>query len=355
MKFSLLFEMQMAEATAAFEQRVFHDAVAQAELADRLGYHCVWTVEHHGLRQYSHSSAPEVFLAFVAARTRRIRVGHGVTLLPFAYNHPIRVAERIAALDILSEGRVNFGSGKSSSQVEQRAFQVDPSLLGEQWEEALRMIVQIWRTPEFQYQSSAFSIPATTIVPKPVQQPHPPLFAACTSPGSAERAAHLGLGALCFSQGTFAALEQQVQAYRDVATRAVPIGVTATQHFACAPAALVLPDDRQACRYGFRGARFFGSALEHYYKAWQPGAALTAPVDFLPEEMLTGAMALRDRDDSSYKVICGDPAFARDYIRRFQALGVDELILVMQMGTVPSELVLESIKTFGEQVLPHFC
>jgi alkanesulfonate monooxygenase SsuD/methylene tetrahydromethanopterin reductase-like flavin-dependent oxidoreductase (luciferase family) len=353
-KFSLLFEMQMADTAAAVEQRVFHDAVAQAELADRLGYHCVWAVEHHGLQQYSHSSAPEVFLAFVAARTQRIRIGHGVTLLPFAYNHPIRVAERIAALDILSGGRVNFGTGKSSSQVEQRAFQVDPTTLSAQWEEALRMVVQIWRTAEFQYDSSSFSIPATTIVPKPMQQPHPPLFAACTSPGSAERAAHLGLGALCFSQGTFPELERQVRAYRDAAARAQPIGLAATQHFACAPATLVLADDREACRYGFRGARFFGSALEHYYKTWQPGTQLAAATDFMPEEMLKAAMAMRERDEGSYKVICGDPAFARDHVRRFQALGVDELILVMQMGTVPGELVLESIKTFGEQVLPHF-
>lgn len=354
MKFSLLFEMQIADATAEAERQVFHDAVAQAELADRLGYHCVWTVEHHGLQQYSHSSAPEVFLPFVAARTKRIRIGHGVALLPFAYNHPIRVAERVAALDILSEGRVNFGAGKSSSQVEQRAFQVDPTTLTAQWEEALRMIVQIWRSAEFSYQSPSFSIPPTSIVPKPVQQPHPPLFAACTSSGSAERAAQLGLGSLSFSQGTFAELGQQVRAYQAAADQAKPIGTLATRHFACAPAALVLPDDREACRWGFRGARFFGAALEHYYKTWQPGAKLQVPDDFLSEDMLRGAMALRERDDGSYKVICGDPVFARECIKRFQALGVDELILVMQMGTVPSELVLQSVKTFGEQVLPHF-
>jgi alkanesulfonate monooxygenase SsuD/methylene tetrahydromethanopterin reductase-like flavin-dependent oxidoreductase (luciferase family) len=353
-KFSLLFEMQIAEASPAAEQQVFHDAVAQAELADRLGYHCAWAVEHHGLQRYSHSSAPEVFLSFVAARTRRIRIGHGVTLLPFAYNHPIRVAERIAALDILSQGRVNFGTGKSSSQVEQRAFQVDATTLTAQWEEALRMVVQMWRTGEFQYQRGAFSIPATPILPKPVQEPHPPLFTACTSPGSAQRAGHLGLGALCFSQGTFEEIGQQVSAYRDAAAAAEPIGVEATRHFACAPAALVLPDDREACRYGFRGARFFGTALDHYYKTWQPGAILTASTEFLPEEMLKAAMALRNRDDGSYKMICGAPSFAREQVQRFVALGVDELILVMQMGTVPSELVLESIKTFGEQVLPHF-
>ncbi|HEX9103729.1 MAG TPA: LLM class flavin-dependent oxidoreductase, partial [Polyangia bacterium] len=101
MKFSIFFEMQISEPTRAKEAQTFRDCLAQAELADKLGYHCVWEVEHHGLYEYSHSSAPEVFLSFVAARTEKIRIGHGVTLLPHRYNHPIRIAERIATLDIL--------------------------------------------------------------------------------------------------------------------------------------------------------------------------------------------------------------------------------------------------------------
>src|SRR5919109_650961 len=131
MKFSLFYEMQISEPTRETEPRLFRECVEQAVLADKLGYHCVWAVEHHGLLEYSHSSAPEIFLSFVAARTERIRVGHGVTLLPFRYNHPIRIAERIATLDILSEGRVNWGSGKSASLVEKEAFQNDVSTLHE--------------------------------------------------------------------------------------------------------------------------------------------------------------------------------------------------------------------------------
>jgi alkanesulfonate monooxygenase SsuD/methylene tetrahydromethanopterin reductase-like flavin-dependent oxidoreductase (luciferase family) len=121
MKFSLFYEMQMSQPTRDKEAECFRNCLEQAELADRAGYDCIWAVEHHGLLEYSHSSAPEIFLSFVAARTTRIRVGHGVTLAPFRYNHPLRIAERIAALDILSGGRVNWGSGKSSSKVEQLA------------------------------------------------------------------------------------------------------------------------------------------------------------------------------------------------------------------------------------------
>src|SRR5437867_3758778 len=121
MKFSVFYEMQLSGPTRAAEAQLFRDCLEQVQLADELGYHCVWEVEHHGLFEYSHSSAPEVFLSFAAARTKRIRLGHGVTLLPGRYNHPLRIAERIATLDILSGGRVSSGSGKSSSLLEQRA------------------------------------------------------------------------------------------------------------------------------------------------------------------------------------------------------------------------------------------
>ena len=187
MKFSLFFEMQISEPTRAKEAQMFHDCLEQAVLADELGYHCVWEVEHHGLYEYSHSSAPEIFLSFVAARTERIRIGHGVTLLPYRYNHPIRIAERIATLDILSGGRVNWGSGKSSSLVEQQAFENDIPTLHDQWLEAVEMIPRMWTADVFSHKGRFFDIPPTQIIPKPVQQPHPPMFAACSKPESRGR------------------------------------------------------------------------------------------------------------------------------------------------------------------------
>ena len=132
MNFSLFFEMQISEPTPVSERRVFHDCVEQAVLAEQLGFDGIWQVEHHGLYEYSHSSAPEVFLGYLAAKTNRVRLGHGVTLTPHRYNHPIRIAERIATLDILSEGRVNWGSGKSASAVEKQAFENDEGQLHDQ-------------------------------------------------------------------------------------------------------------------------------------------------------------------------------------------------------------------------------
>src|SRR4051812_36712732 len=172
MKFSLFLEVQVDSPTPERERRAFHEAVEQAGPPGQLGYHGVWAVEHHGLLEYSHCSAPEVLLAFVAARTTTLALGHGVTLTPYRYNHPIRVAERVAVLDILSEGRVRWGSGKSSSRTEQGSFEIDPAELDSQWREALEMIPRMWRSDVFEWSGTHFEIPPTAVIPKPVQQPH---------------------------------------------------------------------------------------------------------------------------------------------------------------------------------------
>ena len=355
MKFSIFFEMQISEPTRASEAQTFRDCVDQAVLADELGYHCAWEVEHHGLYEYSHSSAPEIFLAFVAAKTKRIRLGHGITLLPHRYNHPIRIAERIATLDILSGGRVNWGSGKSSSLVEQHAFENDLKTLHEQWLEALEMIPRMWSADIFSHDGKFFHVPPTQIIPKPVQQPHPPMFAACTKPESAIACGKLGLGALNFAIGSDEYLTQKVTEYKKAAATATPIGRQKTDHFACTPATLVLDDDREACRYGLRGARFFAESMARYYlSGTRPTGKLDVPRGFFPDGDLADAMAARNAPGSQAAAIVGDPISARETVSRFADIGVDELILVMQMGTVPHELIMKSLRTFAEQVIPHF-
>ena len=192
MKFSLLVEAQLAEPSPVSEAQLFHDIVAQAQLADELGYHAIWAVEHHGLYEYSHCSAPEVLLSYIAARTRRIRLGQAVSLTPGRYNHPIRVAERVATLDILSEGRVNWGSGKSASRTEQEVFEIDRETLDSQWREALEMIPRMWRSDSFEYSGRHYNIPPTTVIPKPVQKPHPPVMVGGDGPRTLERVVEYG-------------------------------------------------------------------------------------------------------------------------------------------------------------------
>lgn len=355
MKFSLLYEMQISEPDREREHQTFRDAVEQVVLADSLGFHAVWEVEHHGLYEYSHSSAPEIFLAFVAAKTKQIRIGHGVTLTPSRYNHPIRIAERIATLDILSGGRVNWGSGKSAAQTEQNAFECDPMKLHAQWAEALKMIPRMWQDEIFSFKGEFYHVPPTRIIPKPVQQPHPPMYAACTKPDSAAAVGALGLGALNFAVGNDEYLTQKIAEYRKAVASANPQGYVKTDHFACAPPSIVLPDDREACRHGFRGARFFLESLSHYYlRGAPPTGKLDVQRGFMTDSELERAMAQRTSPTGQMNVVIGGPEQAIAQVERFRRAGVDELILVMQMGTVPHEIVMESIRTVGQKVIPHF-
>src|SRR5213592_2923457 len=137
MQFGIFYEHQLPRPWQEdSEVRLIHEALAQVELADRLGIDYAWEVEHHFLEEYSHSSAPEVFLAACAARTERIRLGHGIVLMPPGYNHPARVAERIATLDLVSAGRVEWGTGQGASAAELHGFRIDPDERHAMWLEA---------------------------------------------------------------------------------------------------------------------------------------------------------------------------------------------------------------------------
>src|SRR6202045_5395640 len=143
MKFGIFYEHQLPRPwNENSEYELFQNSLAQVELADKLGYDYAWEVEHHFLEEYSHSSAPEVFLAAASQRTKRIRLGHGIVQTPPAFNHPARVAERISTLDLISGGRVDFGTGESSSEAELGGFLIDPSEKRAMWEEGLRVAVR---------------------------------------------------------------------------------------------------------------------------------------------------------------------------------------------------------------------
>jgi alkanesulfonate monooxygenase SsuD/methylene tetrahydromethanopterin reductase-like flavin-dependent oxidoreductase (luciferase family) len=355
MKFSLFFELQPDDASVGAERRVFAECVQQALLADELGYHEVWAVEHHGLQEYSHCSSPEVLLGYLAGRTKKIRLGHGVTLTPYRYNHPIRVAERIATLDILSEGRVDWGSGKSSSRVEQDAFEINHSELESQWLEAFTMIPRMWRSDVFDWEGTHFHIPPTAILPRPVQRPHPPVFVACSRPETVELAGKLGAGSLNFTAGSDEYPGSKIVSYRTaIATARGPAGKM-NNRFCCTPTTLVLKDDRKACEMGFRGSRVFQESLASYFFSREK---IVGPLDVSRDPLsiaqLAKAMAERNSPGSALNSIIGDPDSAIETVRRFQAAGVDELILIMQMATVPHEIILESLRTFAEKVMPHF-
>src|SRR5438093_7075395 len=201
MQFGIFYQHQLPRPwTDGAEQQLFQEALEQVELADRLGIDYAWEVELHFLEEYSHSSAPEVFLAAASQRTRRIRLGHGIVLAPPGYNHPARIAERIATLDLVSKGRVDFGTGESASRAELEGFGITPAERRAMWRETVEQVANMMvMDPYPGFQGKYFSMPVRNVMPKPVQKPHPPIWVACSNRETIHLAAQLGIGALSFA------------------------------------------------------------------------------------------------------------------------------------------------------------
>ena len=273
MQFGIFYENQLPRPwDDDAEHRLLKQALEQVELADHLGIDYAWEVEHHFLEEYSHSSAPGVFLAACSQRTKRIRLGHGIVLTPPAYNHPARVAERIATLDLISDGRVEWGTGSSSSRAELEAFGIDPTQKQGMWEESVRETARMLRsTPYPGYQGQHFSMPARNVVPKPLQKPHPPLWLACSNRETIRVAARNGMGAF-----TFAFIDPEnarfwVEEYYETFEKAcVPIGRAVNPNVAMVTGLMCHPDSQVAVARGAEGFRFFGYALSHFYITGSP-------------------------------------------------------------------------------------
>ena len=227
----------------------------------------MWEVEHHFLEEYSHSSAPEVFLGAVSQRTKNIRLGHGIVQTPPLFNHPARVAERVAMLDLVSNGRADFGSGESSSEAELGGFQIDPTEKRAMWEEGLRVALRcLTETPFTGHQGDFVTMPPRNVVPKPVQKPHPPVWVAASRRETIHLAAEHGIGALAFA---FINPEEAVHwindYYTTLASDCVPIGDAVNPNVACVTTFMCHENEDEAMRRGLEGANFFGYSLAHYY------------------------------------------------------------------------------------------
>ena len=375
MEFSMIFEAQIAGPTPESERQLMHDCVEQAVLAEEMGFDRIWAVEHHTLHQYAHMSAPEIFLTFVAARTSRIRIAHGVICLPFKYNHPIRVAERTAMLDILSNGRLDVGFGKGSTDQELDAFGVDKEHAYDEVLTSLSIIPKMWQEEVFEYESELLTIPSRSILPKPVQDPHPPMFLACTRAEMFEYAGAHGLGALALGFAGPDDVATKNELYRNaIANRNDDdiVGAFANDKLVALCPAIVLEDRDEAQRIGFRGQRFFVEAIAQW-KGGPPPSPDTYDVDneaallamqeatlkakFGSEEIKSISIdEIRSSGLQRYNVnqAYGNPDDAIAYIERLIEAGADEIMFILQMGTVPQEAILESIRQIVQHAIPHF-
>ena len=356
-EFGLLYEWQMPAGISRDEEsRRFLQMIEQVKLAEELGFTSVWSVEHHFLESFSHASAPEVLLSWIAAHTSTIRVGHGVRLLPYPYNHPIRAAEQAATLDLLSRGRLEFGTGRSATAAELGGFGIDPAETRDMWRESLELILKAWQDPLVEHHGKYFSQVARPMVPKPLQSPHPPLWMSCTSPESHEVAGELGLGLLSFTLAlAFDEVASRIAKYCERIKTATPIGqfvnnqtaVFTMAHCAATPALARERAEVGVMRYQHDQIDLLTSLI--------PDLKENSSYDYYNRFVgVDYDKFTYDYLDSRNMVLVGDPERCIQLAKQYEAIGVDRLLLFVQYKDMPHEHTMDSLRLFGTEVLPAF-
>jgi len=361
MRFSLLYELTNPKPWhERSEADVWHEAIQQVELADNLGFETVWAVEHHFLEELSVCSAPEIFLSACAMRTKRIRLGHGVVLLPSPFNHPVRVAERIAALDIVSEGRVEFGTGRASSLIELDGFRVDPEDTRGMWEEAVGIIPRMWGTDRFSHEGRYFSVPERNVIPKPLQKPHPPIWMACSQADSFEIAANKGLGVLSFTSDEPEELQQRLKRYRELIPKAEPVGAFVNNRVAGFTPMYCGESMTEAVEVGATGAAWYQTSFISKIKAGWRGREVKSyeyareAAEKVPEDLVWDLDRYKKRGMGKGGWCIGDPEEVTTQAKRYEKNGFDDLLFIVQTGKIPHEKIMASLERFASEVMPHF-
>jgi alkanesulfonate monooxygenase SsuD/methylene tetrahydromethanopterin reductase-like flavin-dependent oxidoreductase (luciferase family) len=362
-KIDLLYEIQLPQPwdRPDEEYQVFHETIEQVVLADRVGFDTAWFVEHHFMTGFAHSSTPEVTLGMLAGLTTDIRLGHGVTLLPWHFTHPVRVAERVATLDILSKGRVEFGTGRSSPR-ENQGFGMSGDESREMWLEALRIIPRMWTEDPFSYEGKHFSIPERSIVPKPVQKPHPPIWVASTSPDSWEMAGENGIGVLGMTILTgLEELTRRMDGYRKKIVTCTPAGAFVNDRCGLFTIVHCADTNREAYENGGGDAAqwYLDFAAKAFLRLEEMGPKeMAAYQDFqraMPEiaKIAHGELTMEELDAQD-TIVIGDPDHCIQKIERYEEAGFERILCLMQAGRLPHQKVMRSLELFGRHVIPHF-
>ena len=365
MKFALFYEVPVPRPWGEDDEYLaYQHTIEQAVLGEQVGFHSVWTVEHHFLEEYSHCSNPEVLYGAIAARTERIRLGYGVRLLPKPYNHPIRSAESAAVLDLISNGRVEFGTGRSSTRAELEGFEIDPSETRQMWSEALHHIVGAWTEDEYQADGKYWKMGGPRrVLPRPRQKPHPPLWGATSSADGHREIGRHGIGLCSFTVGVPPEdLAERIAMYRQgLAECEQPVGKFVNDQAATFTMVHCAPSKEEA----------YATAAESFVWYFRTSIRIIASVaelmegrelgtynyagDYLAHDR-AGALDRRDFDYLHDRGACivGDPEECIETAKRYEEAGCDLLLCLVNPYAIPHEAVMQSIELIGRHVIPAF-
>jgi alkanesulfonate monooxygenase SsuD/methylene tetrahydromethanopterin reductase-like flavin-dependent oxidoreductase (luciferase family) len=366
MRFALFYEIPVPRPWGPDSERLAYEhTLEQAVAGDRWGWDAIWTVEHHFLEEYSHCSNPEVLYGAIAARTERIRLGYGVRLMPKPYNHPVRTAESVAVLDLISGGRVDVGTGRSATRAELEGFGIDPADTRAMWKEAIEHVVGCWTNDEYEFAGEHWSMPRRRVLPKPIQKPHPPLWGATSSDDGHAEVGRLGLGLCSFAVGL---PPEEVKAKIDIYREAVrgcttPIGHWVHDEAATFTMAVCAPDRDEALAvaresfewYPKAGARQIATLTGYMAERHQDlgNYAYAADMAKVADDGLLDLLTLEYLAETGACVV-GTPDDCYEMCRRYEEAGVDLLLCLVNPYAIPHEAVLQTIELLGREVIPRF-
>ncbi len=366
MKFALFYEIPVTRPfTKEKERAAYQNTLEEAIFAEEMGWHAFWTVEHHFLEEYSHCSNPEVLYGAIASRTERIRLGYGVRLMPAPYNHPVRSAESAAVLDLISNGRVDFGTGRSATRIELEGFGIDPADTRSMWLEAMEHIVDCWTNEYSEFDGKHWQMPRRRVQPKPLQDPHPPIYGATTSDEGHVQVGELGLGLCSFAVGVPPEeIGRKIALYRAaIAGCKDPLGRFVNNSAATFTMMNVAPTEQEARDvatesfewYPKRGARMIGEVAgwmeerkqelgNYHYAADMKQHDEDGSLDLLTMDILMDMNAC----------VCGTPEQAIEQCKRYEDAGIDLLLCLVNPFDIAHDKVMQTIELVGKHVIPEF-
>ncbi|NQZ95776.1 MAG: LLM class flavin-dependent oxidoreductase [Myxococcales bacterium] len=366
MKFALFYEIPVPRPwTPGKEQAALKNTIEQAVFGEEMGFHSFWTVEHHFLDEFSHCSNPEILYGAIAARTTTLRIGYGVRLTPKPYNHPIRTAESIATLDNISDGRVEWGTGRSATRLELEGFGINPHETREMLGEAIDFVVGCWTNDEYEFEGKYWQMPKRRVHPKPVQDPHPPIWTATTSVDGHYEVGKMGVGLLSFAVGVPPEdLIPRVEAYKKgQADCEKPKGLFRNDQVVAFTMAHCTATNEQAFAegeesmvwYPKKGPELIGATAD-YARQFQKDLGTyhyTADMKQLQQSGAVDALTFDYIRDVGAAMV-GDPDRCTEIAKRYEAAGCDLLFCLLNPYNISHEQVMNSIEHIGKYVIPEF-
>ena len=332
----------MQSPSARSSQEIYSRAIDVAQAAETLGFRNIWLAEHH-FSTYGYLSRPAQLATFIAAKTTRLRVGTAVIVVPL--HHPLVIAEEIATLDLLAEGRVDIGLGRGYQHYEFERLGLELDSARARWEESVDIILKAFEGKPFTYDGKLFKIPETTIFPQPFQKPHPPIWVTAQSPESIEATVRRGFNVLT---GGFGVPIERMAEFRRLFDKLVAEAKPARTPEVGVQRAVYVTDSVADARAAAEEARWnmrVTLSLRNHYERVEEGRAIAVPAPKEPE-----VDDLLDR----FLVIGTPDTVIRQITRIKELVGISHFNCSFWFGDIEHPRILKSMELFAREVMPAF-